>query len=186
MSIEDVRMLVVEEKTLPATYVTLIGFAEPFQYQLLDVDSDGNAYDVSILSSLQYQEGVRTHTGYLRIERDVLDKYIYDIGFATSATPAPVVAALVESDKQAPVNRGWITKKAALIAKHSAQWPTANRDFQDAIENGLSKAAKAPGHGEWYEADALNWANQRGKLIDVSQPAPANSIFNLGETRHKT
>lgn len=71
--------------------------------------------------------------------------------------------------KTATVDRGWVMKKAALIGKHANQWPTINRDFQDASENGLSKAAKAPGHGGWFEADALNWARQRGKLTEATE-----------------
>ena len=114
------------------------------------------------------------------------------------ATPAPVVSeqaakpeavavvALVEPDKAGLVDKGWIMKKAALISKHAAQWPTANRDFQDASENGLSLAAKAPGHGEWFEAAALNWADQRGKRTSEKQQGPANSIFNLAGTKHTT
>lgn len=59
----------------------------------------------------------------------------------------------------------WILKKAALIKKHLHSWPTINRDFQDASENGLSTAAKATKHGDWLEAKALDWANQKGKIL---------------------
>jgi hypothetical protein len=76
VDVEFVRMLVVEEKSLPALYVTLHGIAEQYHYQLLDVDSDGKAYDLSILTVGQFQEGVRSHTGNLRIERDALDKFL--------------------------------------------------------------------------------------------------------------
>ena len=95
----------------------------------------------------------------------------------TPATPAPVEAVGasggVESDKAGPVDRGWVMKKSALIAKHTHQWKTIHRDFQDASENGLSDAAKAPVHGNWFEAVALNWARQRGKLTEVTQQGPA-------------
>ena len=70
----------------------------------------------------------------------------------------------VEPDKAGPVDKRRVMKKAALIKKHIAQWPTINRDFQDSSENDLSKAAKASKHGEWFEVAALNWAEQRGKL----------------------
>jgi hypothetical protein len=69
-------------------------------------------------------------------------------------------------------------KRAALIKKHAYHWPTIERDFQDASENGLSKAAKATGHGDWFEADALNWARQRGKLDDATeQPVPSQATY---------
>jgi len=83
-----------------------------------------------------------------------------------TSTPEPVEPA---SEKPtATIDRGWVIKKAALIKKHEPEWPTINRDFQDASDNGLSIAAKAPGHGEWFEADALNWARQRGKLNETT------------------
>ena len=98
-------------------------------------------------------------------------------------TEAPIVAVQaapmgVDSDGiakiSAAVNRGWEMKKAALIKKHEHQWLTIRRDFQDASENGLSRAAKAPGHGDWFEAAALDWARQRGKLTEeTGQPTPS-------------
>jgi hypothetical protein len=95
----------------------------------------------------------------------------------TAATPAPVVAVGasggVVADKAGPMNRGWVMKKAALIKKHTDQWATIKGDFHSASENGLSKAAKAPGHGEWFEADALKWAEQRGKLKKKEEQGPA-------------
>jgi hypothetical protein len=77
--------------------------------------------------------------------------------------------------KLAPsAGRGWVMKRAALIKKYEPQWETIKRDFQDASENGLSRAAKAPGHGDWFENDILNWARQRGKLSEeTGQPVPS-------------
>jgi hypothetical protein len=63
----------------------------------------------------------------------------------------------------------WILKKAALLKKHLHRWPTINRDFQDASENGLSVAAKAPTHGDWFESKALGWAEKKGKLLSSEQ-----------------
>ncbi len=96
----------------------------------------------------------------------------------------PQVAPAEPMPKAAPVDRGWLMKKAALIEKHAEVWPTIKRDFQDASENGLSKAAKAPVHGGWYEAAALNWADQRGKRTSGKQQGSVNSIFNLKGERH--
>ena len=95
------------------------------------------------------------------------------VGDGNGHAPAPLI--------NAPVDRGWVMKKAALIEKHERQWSTIKRDFQDASENGLSKSAKAPGHGDWFEADALNWARQRGKLKEVAnQPAPIQATTLSG------
>ncbi|WP_395055489.1 hypothetical protein [Polaromonas sp.] len=60
----DVRVLVVEERTLPAVYVTQVGYKEPFQYQLLRVDDIGQAFDMAV-------GGLESTicTGFLRIER---------------------------------------------------------------------------------------------------------------------
>ena len=106
----------------------------------------------------------------------------------TEPTAAPVVAVGasdgVEPDKAGPLDKRWVMKRAALIKKHIAQWPTINRDFQDASENDLSKAAKAPGHGEWFEAAALNWAEQRGKLEKEKEQSPANIATVWTGTKH--
>lgn len=105
-------------------------------------------------------------------------------------TPAPAPVASesasrgMEPDKAGPVDKRWVMKKAALIDKHAAQWATIRRDFQDASENGLSKAAKAHGHGEWFEAAALNWADQRGKLEKEKEQGPANLATVWTSTKH--
>ena len=67
----DVRAVVVEEKRLPAIYVTLVGYTEAYNYQLLKVDNEGLAYDLSVGGL----EG-SVHTGYLRVERFALDQFI--------------------------------------------------------------------------------------------------------------
>ena len=79
----------------------------------------------------------------------------------TAPTPRPT-APISDQDQ-------WILKKAALLKKHLHRWPTINRDFQDASENGLSAAAKATKHGDWFESKALEWAKQKGKLSPGKQ-----------------
>lgn len=98
-----------------------------------------------------------------------------------STAPAPMTeksmvvdVTLTEPSKAEQLDKGWVMKKAALIRKHATSWPTAQRDFQDAAENGLARAAKAPGHGEWFVAAALNWADQRGKRTIEKQQDSAN------------
>lgn len=71
---DDVRSLVVEmPRRLPAIYVTQVGHAEPYEWQLLGVDSAGNAFDMSVGGI----DGA-VHTGFLRIERAALEKFIRD------------------------------------------------------------------------------------------------------------
>jgi hypothetical protein len=81
----DVRVLVVEERTLPALYVTQVGYKEPFQYQLLRVDEIGRAFDMAA-------GGLESTicTGFLRIERAELNRYIEKLAPPTApAQPAP-------------------------------------------------------------------------------------------------
>ncbi len=82
----DVRVLVVEERTLPALYVTQVGYKEPFQYQLLRVDDIGRAFDMA-------DGGMESTicTGFLRIERAELNRYIEKLAPPTApeqATPS--------------------------------------------------------------------------------------------------
>ncbi len=91
------------------------------------------------------------------------------------AQAVPVVAHK-DSDAKfaAKVDRSWVMKREAMFKKHERKWTSIRRDFQDANENGLSRAAKAPEHGNWFENDALDWARQRGKLNEeTGQPAPS-------------
>ena len=75
----DVRVLVVEERTLPALYVTQVGYKEPFQYQLLRVDDIGRAFDMAA-------GGLESTicTGFLRIERAELNRYIEKLATPTA------------------------------------------------------------------------------------------------------
>ena len=84
----DVRVLVVEERTLPALYVTQVGYKEPFQYQLLRVDDIGRAFDMAA-------GGLESTicTGFLRIERAELNRYIEKL-----ATPTPPQRATPSGD----------------------------------------------------------------------------------------
>ena len=82
----DVRVLVVEKRTLPAIYVTQVGHKEPFQYHLLRVDDIGRAFDMA-------DGGLESTicTGFLRIERAELNQYIEKLATPTApeqATPS--------------------------------------------------------------------------------------------------
>lgn len=73
----------------------------------------------------------------------------------------------------------FILKRAALVRKHERAWPSIDGDLRHANENGLSTAAKAEGHGLWFEERALKWASKKGKLMGSSAHPnhPANAPF---------
>lgn len=188
---DDVRSLVVEmPRKLPAIYVTQVGHAEPYQWQLLRVDSAGHAFDMSI-------GGIdgSVHTGFLRIERAALEKFIRDndlpVRHKTELAPHPATgleppapepqAAAPVADESASKAVVVPFKKAALIAAHVHEWPTIERDIADANTNGLAAAAKAGVRG-WFEDAALIWARANGKLISAAKPADslAQAMHNLG------
>lgn len=89
-----------------------------------------------------------------------------------------------EETTNAIKREGLPLKRVALIQKHAKEWKTIEADLQHASENGLSKAAKAPPHGYWFEERALAWARQRGGIAAQSQSAPTNSVFDLPGTKH--
>ena len=59
-----------------------------------------------------------------------------------------------------------ILKKSVLILNYKKNWTKIESDFHDSSSNGLSKFAKEPVHGMWNVAKALEWAKQRGRLIN--------------------
>ena len=100
---------------------------------------------------------------------------------ASSSVLVGVSTSKVESPDKGPT-----LKKAALVRKCLPKWPTIRSDLHSASENGLSAAAKAPAHGEWFEGPALDWARKKGKLSENNQTAPvANSAFNISGQVHR-
>jgi hypothetical protein len=128
------------------------------------------------------QEGTRQD---IELDQNVLD----GVPEAAQPPPLPVRAESAlgnaEPVKAERMVAGWMMKRSALIKKHICRWPTIERDLRDASENGLSKAAKAPGHGEWFETLALNWAKQRAKYIDEKPESQAVIETVWATTRHK-
>jgi len=115
---------------------------------------------------------------------------------ATTASPVPVVApapaqdavtpagALVDPAKAGPK---FNMVKGAMVTQHKHQWPTIERDMNDASTNGLA-AAKAGARG-WYEPYALEWARANNKLTNNAKPAnqlaqAMNSMGNLPGRKH--
>lgn len=99
-----------------------------------------------------------------------------------STQAAPMVEFAQEVPKTTQYrDKGNVLKKSALIKKHRNQWSTINRDLQDASENGLSRDAKAPEHGNWFEGEALAWARQKGKLTEsTEQSTPTEATWCSG------
>lgn len=99
---------------------------------------------------------------------------------ASPASPPPSTAPSNSSP-----NRGPVLKRSAMVKKLDTVWQGISSDLQHSDKNGLATAAKAPGHGNWYEDDALTWARQRGKVgVPPATKNAANSMFDLPGERH--
>jgi len=72
-------------------------------------------------------------------------------------------APKVGAGKTAPIEK---RKKSALVSECQSDWPTIERDIQDASRNGLAAAAKLTDGRGWDKDRALEWAKERGKLIE--------------------
>ena len=99
-------------------------------------------------------------------------------------TPSVPVTTPEPETYPAIKKEGYVLKKAALIKKYSSEWPSIDADFNHASENGLTAAAKATGHGDWYESAVLAWADQRGKRTATAAKTAPNSVFDLPGTKH--
>jgi hypothetical protein len=78
-----------------------------------------------------------------------------------------------------------VLKKAALIKKFIPEWPTIEKDISDASRNGLNAAAKAPKHGDWFDADARKWAICKGKISN-QDAAATPKIWKSHSTINRT
>jgi hypothetical protein len=104
--------------------------------------------------------------------------------------PVPVLSeatarAQLLPDTNAP---NFSVKKAAMIRLHIANWPDIKTDMKGASTNGLS-AAKAGERG-WHEANALDWARAKGRLVNTenstrSVQQPMDILRNLPSLTHK-
>jgi len=77
-------------------------------------------------------------------------------------------------------------KKIALVSKHESHWPTIDDDLRHYDENGLRECAKLQEHGYWDETAALKWAEEHGRLTDVSEnkPAPTGLVSVIHKMKH--
>ena len=81
---DTVRSLVVEERSLPATMVTNVGFKEPYsEHQLLLIGVQGMVFDFN---------DTNQHIGYLRVQRSDLDAF-KNLHSANFGKPPPPTSA---------------------------------------------------------------------------------------------
>ena len=177
----DVRSLVVEmPRRLPAIYVTQVGHAEPYEWQLLKVDSAGNAFDMSVGGI----DGA-VHTGFLRIESAALEKFIRDndlparhetefaphpatepgapVPKPQAAAPAPEVA---ESASSEPSN-GLATAQIAVIfdgLPYTAEnWPKRASDINWLEPARVALGAAGGATSLWCPATLARLIHGRGR-----------------------
>jgi len=79
-------------------------------------------------------------------------------------------------------------KRSALIRELSSKWPNIESDLRHAGENGLNAAAKLPEHGVWNLTAALNWAEERGKLVGTTTQNldPLEALNRLSMTKGRS
>lgn len=142
---------------------------------------------VSYMDGPIYPKG-QPHPGNNKVKDVLLSEVVaFFVSCEWSDIPPPLsgVFQSKENPEQPAIKKeGFVLKKAALIKKYVDEWPTIDADFNHASENGLASAAKATGHGDWYESAVLAWADQRGKRTKQEAKKVKNSVFNLPGTKH--
>lgn len=96
-----------------------------------------------------------------------------DAPASNTGTPNPIIK-----------KEGHVLKRSALVKKYVATWPDIDSDLNHASENGLSAAAKATKHGDWFESAVLAWGDQKGKRATQQTPVATNSVFNLSGKKY--
>jgi len=158
----DVRVLVVEERTLPALYITQVGYQEPFQYQLLRVDDIGRAFDMAA-------GGLESTicTGFLRIERAKLNRYIEKLAPPTAPEQATPSSA-GESETFEPllkliepyINESFVNLPDSLHVRVAEaffpmpQWDDLGPDQRRSLavqDDNQTDPAKGPEREYWWE-----------------------------------
>ena len=102
-----VRRLVVEEKRLKPVLVTLVGHAQPYDLQLIDVGDTGAAFDLS--SGFENPPRI----GYLRIERAVLDDFFPQTTARSLNSPNSDVSPTAVTEPPAPVVAETVAQRRA-------------------------------------------------------------------------
>ncbi len=97
---------------------------------------------------------------------------------ADAAPQEPAQAAPAEASTD-------IAKRAALVALLEHEWPTIEKDLNEASRDGLREAAHAGTHGFWRVDKAREWAKQRGKLREKADVLPLNSPWPGSVRKHR-
>lgn len=123
IELDDVRALVVEERRIPAIYVTQLGYLEPYEYQLIKVDAEGRVFDMAA-------GGLNSdiHTGFLRIERVELDKFMLDEGLRELAVRYKAELGDVGAVEMAVLAQPQETAQNELVEPQSAPDPAPVSD----------------------------------------------------------
>ena len=95
---------------------------------------------------------------------------------AVPVEAAPVVDVPAIEATRPSASPQFTMTKAAMIGQHKHQWPSIERDMQDANRNGLN-AAKAGARG-WREAMSLEWARANGRLESNDAPDALRGAIN--------
>jgi len=118
-----VRCLVVVERSLPAVYVTQVGYREPYEHQLLRVDEEGRAFDLAVGGI----EGL-VQTGHLRIERDALDSFITHETLSGMNAGKVSVCPATKTEPAKPDME--LTHQLGRIGQAEANTGAGNSDFE--------------------------------------------------------
>lgn len=160
-SLEGIRDAMRRAVSLGALCVRVVGSDEPM--------SVGSRLRIDGMDSYVTPEGLNE---WLEADRY---PYRFPVAAAPSASPAALpeaVAAPAGAARQGIVKR-------ELVRLHKARWPTIKSDLSDASTNGLSARAKAADRG-WIGAEALAWAEDRGRLTAAPEPDGLHAVMTGG------
>ena len=108
-------------------------------------------------------DGLQKSTPFETESLELLHQIAKDV--RSNLSPSGVIAVAVQKLRTPEGDRR--KKYGALVSDQLRRWPSIERDLRDSLKNGLNAAAKHADHGYWWEAAAIAWASERGKLIEV-------------------
>lgn len=169
----EVRLLVVEEKRLPAVYVTHMGHQEPYGLQLVRVDDEGRAFDLSG----GYENA--PNTGLLRVQRSSLERFMSENG-DTQPGPgngivppeqqtAPAVSGIEELVTIARARAVQIIKRQSEKDLYPSQGDIADEIAKTFRESGVMGPSGKPWSGPTVKRHALKGiSSAKGKRFSTS------------------
>jgi hypothetical protein len=144
---------------------TLIDMAKAGELKLMDMES-GAPYRLSATEiKFEFERGLNREHGNHGIGLSVAEfkKFCGALDISLVIKGEPEVDSVVEQSTTTS-NETLVLKKAALITNLQHEWPSIEADLSEATRNGLNDAAKATGHGKWFESKARKWAIEKGKI----------------------